>query len=298
MARQKLALLAAADSMDLDTDGPLLFSALESAGVDYEVVAWDDHTIKWRRYHATILRATWDYFRRVDEFLAVLKEISNSSTLLNPLEVVEWNIDKRYLGQLETAGVPVVRTTYVSHLSPPTELGAALGQIARWGATEVVVKPTVSAGSNDTFRLDANDGSAVSKAVRDIIDSDRVAMIQPYLAEVDSYGERGCVYVNGELDHAFAKAALLEHGGQDVDGLFLPEDVTAVELTAAERVVAERTNRWLNSTFGILLYCRIDLLPSEDGPVVVEVELIEPSLFFEADPLSADRFASALARLG
>ncbi len=284
--------------MDLDTDGPLLFPALDTAGVDYQVVAWDDPNVKWRNYHTVVLRATWDYFRRVDPFLDVLEHISEITTLWNPLDVVRWNIDKRYLDELAGSGVPIVPTAYVSHLHPPTELGAALGRIPGWGSEQVVVKPTVSAGSNDTFRLDADDGSAVSKAVQAIIDSDRIAMVQPYLAAVDSYGERGCVYVNSEFDHGVAKDALLRTGGQDIEGLFVPENVGAVELSAAERAVADQANRWLESRFGILLYSRIDLLPSEEGPVIVEVELIEPSLFFEADPPSAARFASTLAALG
>ncbi len=295
MAQRRLALVASTDAMDLDTDGPLLFPALDATGLNYDVVAWDDPKVKWNSYHTVVLRATWDYFRRVDEFTEVLEQISEQSTLLNPLEVVLWNIDKRYLAELARAEIPVVPSAYVSHLTPPTELGSALGQIVRWNSHEVVVKPTVSAGSNDTFRLDAADGSAVSKAVQAIVDSDRVAMLQPYLAAVDEYGERGCVYVDGIFDHAFGKAALLSPGAQDVEGLFVKEDIRAVELSDAERRVADRTNSWLTSTFGPLLYSRIDLLPSDHGPVVVEVELIEPSLFFEADPPSAGRFASSLA---
>lgn len=253
--------------------------------------------MKWSSYHSVVLRATWDYFRRIDEFTELLELISEQSTLFNPLEVVLWNIDKRYLTELARADLPVVPSAYVSHLSPPTELGSALGQVLRWRSEEVVVKPTVSAGSNDTFRLDATDGSAVSNAVCAIVDSDRVAILQPYLAAVDNYGERGCVYVNGKFDHAFGKVALLSPGAQDVEGLFVTETVGAVELSEAEQGVADRTNDWLVSRFGPLLYSRIDLLPSDDGPLVLEVELIEPGLFFEADPPTAARFASALAEL-
>jgi glutathione synthase/RimK-type ligase-like ATP-grasp enzyme len=295
VAQQRIALVAATDAMDLDTDGPLLFPALDAAGLRYDVVAWDDPKVKWNSYEAVVLRATWDYFRRVDEFTEVLELVSERSTLLNPLEVVLWNIDKRYLTELAEVGIPVVPSAYVSHLTPPTELGSALGQVVGWNSCEVVVKPTVSAGSNDTFRLDATDGSTVSKAVQAIVDSDRVAMLQPYLAAVDEYGERGCVYLEGEFDHAFGKAALLSPGAQDVDGLLVKENIRAVELSEAERRVSDQANSWLTLTFGPLLYSRIDLLPSENGPVVVEVELIEPSLFFEADPPSADRFASILA---
>jgi hypothetical protein len=103
--------------------------------------------------------------------------------------------------------------------------------------------------------------------------------------------------VNGKFDHAFGKVALLSPGAQDVEGLFVTETVGAVELSEAEQGVADRTNDWLVSRFGPLLYSRIDLLPSDDGPLVLEVELIEPGLFFEADPPSAARFASALAEL-
>lgn len=283
--------------MDLDTDGPFLFPALEQASVVYDVVAWDDPKVKWNRYSTVVLRACWDYFRRPDDFREVLDQIATITRLENPLDVVEWNIDKRYLTELRKAGLPTVATAFVSHLSPPTELGSALAQIGRWGSAEVVVKPTISAGSNDTFRLDAADGSAVSKAVQAIVDSDRVAMIQPFLAAVDEEGERGSVYFNGEFDHSFSRRVTLASGGQDASVLSAPETVSSVELTAAERVVCDRVNSWLTDRFGPLLYARIDLLPSPDGPQIVEVELIEPSLFFEADPESATRFAAVLADL-
>lgn len=282
--------------MDLDTDGPLLFPALDAAGVEWEVVAWDDPAVQWRRFDLVVLRACWDYFGRVDAFRAVLAHISEVSTLLNPLEVVEWNLDKRYLVELAQAGVPVVDTAFVAHLSPPAELGVALSRVERWGAREVVVKPSVSAGSNDTYRLAADDGLSIVSAVQAIIDSDRVAMLQPYLAGVDTDGERGCVYIDGAFDHAFTKAALLRPGGQQVEGLFAVEQIGTAQPAETERAVADGVINWLTGRFGALLYARVDLLPSPSGPRVVEVELIEPSLFFEADPPSAERFVQAIRR--
>ena len=294
MTAGRIALLACAEAMDLDTDGPFLFSALDAAGLEYDVVAWDDPKAKWSSYSKVILRATWDYFSRIDEFRAVLDNISDQSELLNPLEVVEWNLDKRYLNELRRADIPVVDTAFVSHLMPPTELMNALTRIGRWKCVEVVVKPTVSAGSNDTYRLDAADGSSIAKAVQSIVDSDRVAMVQPYLVEVDSYGERGCVYFNGSFGHAFAKAALLLPGAQAVDGLFMQEEIEPVGLSDAERTAADAVNAWLVQRFGPLLYARIDLLPSLSGPQILEVELIEPSFFFDSDPSAAARFVELL----
>ncbi len=267
--------MACNDAMGLETDGPFLFPAMDTAGLNYEVVAWDDPKAKWKNYSHVVLRGSWDYFRRVDEFREVLDHISSVSTLHNPLEVVEWNIDKRYLKELSKAGLPTVSTAFVSHLSPPTELGNALAQVSRWGSPEVIVKPTVSAGSNDTFRLEANDGSALTKAVQSIVDSDRVAMVQPFLTEVDTYGERGCVYFNGQFGHAFSRHVVLVAGGQDAAVLSAPEKVGSAELSASERMVADRVNDWLTDRFGSLLYARVDIFPSPAGPLVGEVELIE-----------------------
>jgi O-ureido-D-serine cyclo-ligase len=289
----RVALLAAQDAMDLDTDGPLLFPALERAGIGFDVVPWDRPT-RWSRYDLVIIRATWDYHLRVEEFRSVLDLIESQTTLHNALRAVEWNLDKRYFVELARGGVPMIDSAFVSHLTPPTELGSALARIDRWGCSEVVVKPSVSAGSNDTYRLESDDGSAVAKAVQSIIDSDRVAMLQPYLDSVDTYGERGCVYVDGEFDHSFSKAALLQPGEQRVEGLFAVETVAPAVLSPEERAVADRVSAWLTERFGPLLYARVDLLASEDGPKVIEVELIEPSLFFETDPPSADRFAAAV----
>ncbi len=290
----RVALLASQDAMDLDTDGPLLFPALERAGVSVDVMPWDGPS-RWSRYDLVVIRATWDYHLRVDEFRSVLEMIESQTTLHNPLEVIEWNLDKRYSIELAGEGIPIVDCAFISHLTPPTELGSALTRIDRWGCSEVVVKPSVSAGSNDTYRLGADDGSAVAKAVQAIIDSDRVAIVQPYLDSVDTYGERGCVYVDGRFDHSFTKAALLQPGEQHVEGLFVVETVAPATLSSQERAVADHVNSWLTERFGPLLYARVDLLASEAGPQVIEVELIEPSLFFETDPSSADRFAAAVS---
>lgn len=292
----RLALVAATGAMDLDTDGPHLFPALAWAGVDWEVVAWDDPSARWSSYDLVVLRACWDYFTRIDEFRSVLAHIGEVSTLVNPLEVVEWNLDKRYLLELEQAGLPVIETAFVAHLLPPTELGAGLGRVHRWGADEIVVKPTVSAGSNDTFRLAGDDGASIARAVQTIIASDRVAMIQPYLPDVDTDGERGCVYVDGVFDHAFTKGALLHPGAQEVDGLFVAETIDPADATEVERQIADRVMAWVSDRFGPLLYGRVDLLPAASGPRVVEVELIEPSMFFEVDPPSARRFVEAIRR--
>ncbi len=290
----RIALLACDDAMDLDTDGPLLFPALDAAGLEYDVVAWDDPKAKWSTYSKVIVRATWDYFNRLDEFQAVLEHINAQTELLNPLEALEWNLDKRYIIELRRAGLSIVDTAFVTHLMPPTELMGALTKIEKWKCVEVVVKPSVSAGSNDTYRLDAADGSAIAKAVQSIVDSDRVAMVQPYLIDVDSYGERGCVYFNGSFDHAFAKAALLLPGEQAIEGLFVQEEIEPVELTDHERSAADAVNAWLVERFGSLLYARIDLVPGPNGPEVLEVELIEPSFFFDSDPPSATRFVELL----
>ena len=94
--------------------------------------------------------------------------------------------------------------------------------------------------------------------------------------------------------HAFSRKVMLAPGGQDAAVLSAPETVGPVELSAEERIVADRANSWLTDRFGPLLYSRIDIFPSPDGPLIGEVELIEPSLFFEADPPSAKRFVAVL----
>lgn len=270
---------------DGDEDGPALLSALHARGIRARWCAWDDPSVDWSA-GLVLLRSTWDYTLRRAEFLAWARAVPR---LANPAEVVAWNSDKTYLREIDAAGVPITPTAWAA----PGEV------VALPAAGEYVVKPSVGAGSRGAGRFTAATGAAAETHARALHDAGRTVLVQPYLADVDTAGETALVYLNGRYSHAVRKGAMLAadaaypvHGG----ALFVEENVTGRAASDAELAVGARVLDLLRARFGSdLLYTRVDLLPGPDGPVVVEVEVTEPSLFLSHAAGSADRFAAAIA---
>lgn len=243
-----------------------------------EWVVWDDPDVAWDRYDRVVLRSTWDYQERRDAFLAWCDRVG-PERLRNDPATVRWNTDKRYLVELGEAGLPVV----------PTTLGATFPT----DGSEYVVKPTVSAGSRDTARFTGEDARAHELARR-IEASGRTVMVQPYVPSVDERGETALLFFAGTFSHAIRKAPILKRGQDPTSELFAAEEIAPREATAAERAVADAVLRHVSRERD-LLYARIDLVEAEDGsPLLLELELTEPSLFFAHAPGSAERFASAV----
>jgi hypothetical protein len=244
---------------------------------------WDDPGVDWSRFDVVVVRSTWDYTGRRDEFVAWAEGIGDR--LVNSPEIIRWNTDKRYLAELEAAGLPIVPTRFVS----PGEEGGWADIIPE----HCVVKPTVSAGSRDTARHE--DRAAAEAHVRALVESGRVAMVQPYLDEVDEAGETALLYCEGRYSHAIRKGPLLLGGAATVEGLFAPENITPREPRPIEREVGDAVMAEVERRFGgAPLYGRVDLIGSE--PVVLELELTEPSLFFAHDESAPQRFAEAIRR--
>ncbi len=276
-----------------DEDEPLLLAALAARGVSAAPADWADDGVDWGAAAAVVVRSTWDYAPRRGEFLAWARRVEDVTLLLNPAGVLAWNTDKRYLRELADAGVPVVPTAWVEG---PDDAAAALDP---WPG-DVVVKPVVSAGARDTARFTPAERDAARAAAVRVLDSGRAVMVQPYLDRLDAEGETGLVYVDGAFDHAFGKGALLA-GGALGEGLYAEEEITARTATPDQRGVGDRVLAWVAERTGERpLYCRVDLVPGDDGaPQVIEVELTEPSLFLTTDDGAADRFAAAIsARIG
>lgn len=299
-----IALVTARDAIDLDPDMPPLIDALKAAGARTETPCWDDAAVDWSSYDAALLRSTWDYADRIDEFLAWCERCSAQTRLLNPPAVVRWNTDKHYLSDLSRAGVPVVPTRFVE---PGNAAAKELGSFLEGNARSVtvgracefddfVVKPAIGAGSRDAARYRRGDGVAAERHVERLLAAGRSVMLQPYLGRVDDYGETAVLYLGGSFSHAIRKGALLRVGAEPVAGLFAPEDIRPRRAEDAELAVAAAAYRVL--PFAAPAYARIDLLRDAQGsPVVLELELTEPSLFLLHAPGSADRFASWLVRI-
>jgi glutathione synthase/RimK-type ligase-like ATP-grasp enzyme len=277
-------LATCADLPDGDEDGAALVASLSDHGIRATWVVWDDPGVDWAAA-PVVLRSTWDYTLRREQFLAWARQVPR---LANPADVVSWNSDKIYLRELADEAIPTVPTRWASPqeaLRLPTE-------------GEFVLKPSVGAGSRGAGRFSAEDAVAAQAHARDLYAGGRTVLVQPYLEAIDTAGETALIYLGGAFSHAIAKAPLLPQGTRHdlaSRALYVEETITAREPSDAELAVGADVIAFLRTRFdGELLYARVDLLPSPEGPVVIEVEVSEPSLFlgFAAD--AADRFAAAI----
>lgn len=290
----KIALVTAIAAFALDEDLLPLQQALEKAGIQAPIVAWDDPTVSWARFDAALLRSPWDYTERLREFLAWAERISGLTKLLNPLEVVRANTDKHYLGDLAQQGLAVVPSEFVE---PGEDAAQALAAfLKKYGdAAEFVVKPAVGAGSRDAQRHGREQQAAAAAHIARLLDEQRSVLLQPYLASVDEAGETALIFFDGEFSHAIRKGPLLQRDEGPTSALFAPEKISARtpgedELALAQAILAALPE-------GPLAYARVDLIRASDGsPRLLELELTEPSLFFPYSDGSADRFTAALAR--
>jgi glutathione synthase/RimK-type ligase-like ATP-grasp enzyme len=287
--RARVALATAAQAIGLDRDVPLLTAALRSRDVDVELAVWDDPALDWASWDLTVIRSTWDYPRRPEEFIAWARRVQRVGAVLNAPMVMAWNSDKRYLTGLASAGVPIV----------PSALFAPHEQVQLPTNGSFVVKPAVSAGAQDTARYAPSDHAAARAQVRRLQEQGRTVLLQPYVADVDQRGETALIYLADKFSHAIRKGPILDGAPETVGGLFAKEDIAARTPSPAEREVAEQALDALPFSRRELLYARVDLLPAPDArPLVLEVELVEPSLFLAYCDGSAERFAAAItARL-
>jgi hypothetical protein len=278
----RVALVSSERGLRVDPDLPIALAALVDAGLGVDLVRWDDATVDWTAYDLAVVRSCWDYAWRLQEFLGWADSVPR---LRNPVEVLRWNTDKTYLRDLERAGLPVVPTVW-----DPTDAGE-LPASGEW-----VVKPSVSAGSRDTARW-ADPGAALAHAAG-LTAAGRTAMLQPYLASVDEAGETAMLFIGGRFSHAVRKGPLLGRGEgvrQDRDSR---GDLGPASATTAQRDLAERVLEAVPGLAGVgssPLYARIDLVDDAAGrPVVLELELTEPSLFLPQAPGGATTLARAV----
>lgn len=302
----RIALVSAAAALPLDEDMPPLVAALEALGAEVATPCWDDTNIDWSRFDVAVLRSTWDYVDRIDEFLAWTRRCGTQTHLANPAVVVAWNTDKHYLEHLHRAGVAVVPTRFVE---PGADAAAALEVFLRGGPgsvtaglecafEEFVVKPSIGAGSRDTARYRRDERVRALEHLARLTQAEgRSAMLQPYLASVDTAGETALIYFAGVPSHAIRKGPLLRLGDGLVAGLFAPEEITRRSPGEDERALAAAAHGAM--PFATPLYARIDMIRAAGGePVVLELELTEPSVFLAHAPGSAERLArSILARI-
>jgi glutathione synthase/RimK-type ligase-like ATP-grasp enzyme len=288
-----IALVSARSARGQDADLEPLCAALTALGLAHETVDWDNPVADWGSYPIALVRSTWDYTQRLPEFMAWIEHASALTTILNPPEVLRWNVDKHYLGELARRGLPVVPSLFIE---PGDDIDAGVAAfLGRNREPELVVKPTVSAGSRDTQRYARNDGDEIHAHVERLLMARRSVLLQPYFDRVDAQGETALLHFEGQFSHAIRKGQLLRRGQAPTRALFAAEHIAPRDPPPEERALALRVLEAL--PFGRLLYARVDLIRAPDGsPCVLELELTEPSLFFAHAPRGAAMLAGAVQR--
>jgi glutathione synthase/RimK-type ligase-like ATP-grasp enzyme len=269
----------------LDDDSRVLIPALQALGIDASPVVWSDPAVRWDAFDLVVVRSTWDYSARRDEFLAWADRV-DSGRLWNPARLLRWNTHKRYLREFDQGGVPIVPTRW--HAAGTTVDLAEVMDTEGWPAA--IVKPAVSAGARHTMLVDRTD-PVEGQALLDQELRHRDMMIQPYLASVARSGELSLLYFNGNFSHAVRKSPAPgdfrvqeRHGGTTV----------SVEATPVERAAGRRV---LGAVSAETLYARVDFLPGPGGNLLLaELEIVEPSMFLRMEAAAASRFAEGIAR--
>lgn len=247
-------------------------------------IPWDQPAVDWAKFDVVVIRSTWDYQDRPEQFLKVLSEIeTNGTPLLNPLSICEWNINKTYLRELESKGIRIVPTEW------PDQLNADMlkDYFADFACEKLVAKPTIGANADDTYVLEQTSPETWTDALR--VFANRPSMVQPFLDSIIAEGEFSLFYFGDHYSHAILKTPQSgdfrvqeEHGGT-IQAVTVSPDVTKL----AQQVIAAIPEE--------LLYSRVDVVRLENGdPALIELELIEPSLYFSYDDQSPVQFAKQL----
>ncbi|MFH5884322.1 RimK family alpha-L-glutamate ligase [Halalkalibaculum sp. DA3122] len=267
----------------------LLKDPLASLGWNVSDISWRTREVDWSRFDVVIIRSPWDYQQDPDRFMNVLKEIDHSTARLeNALELVQWNIDKTYLRDLEQRGVNIVPTRW-GRKSDKLDQQKLLSWFDYFDAEEIVLKPTISAGADDTYRLTITKAKQRVDELAEVF-ADRAFMVQPMMQNIVDEGEFSLIYFGEEYSHTLLKTpkphdfrVQEEHGGR----------LKTVEPEKELRRVSDQLMAKIEPT---PLYSRVDMVREGDSFSLMELELIEPSLYFNMDPGSPERFANFLDR--
>ena len=288
----RVAVAACARFPDLHDDWPLLRDALHDEGVDAVTAVWNDPGVDWSSFDLVLASGTWDNIHHVDEFLRWADGVEACSVPVhNPAATLRWNIDKRYLRDLERAGVPTVPTVWVEPAAGGLDSSLTIPE------GEVVVKPSVSGGGYRTARYQPSERAAALAHVDQLVATGRTAMVQPYEARVDAEGETGLVFLGGRFSHALHKDPMIRRGVGPTDSLIENQVVTGTTATADELEVAGRALAAAEELLGPSTYARVDLVQTQEtGPALLELELLDPVLFFTHHPEGAVSLARLLAR--
>lgn len=261
----------------------LLIEPLNKIGWSVEKISWRKENVNWNEYDAVIVRSAWDYQSDPLKFISVLEDINRSNIHLeNDLSVLKWNMNKSYLRDLEQKGILIPDTIWEKNLSAQN----INDYFKKLNTDEIIIKPNISGNADYTYRLKRDDLNHSAAELSRIFKS-REFMVQPFMKNIIDEGEYSLFYFGGKYSHAIIKKPKKkdfrvqeEHGG-----ILKSVDPTAQQLNTAKGI--------LSNIEPMPLYARVDFVRTSDNNfALMELELIEPSLYFNMDPKSPERFAN------
>ncbi len=284
---RRVAFLTLHDPAGFVIDDELAVLPLARRGIRVDTIPWDRAGVDWSQYALVVVRSTWDYQHNAEAFLRVLENIERQGVRLeNGSEIVRWNMQKTYLRDLAARGIEIVPTFWRERLAP----GELVPLFEELRSAEGVIKPVMGANAQGAWRLDAKRARELAPEIEAYF-ADRPLMMQPFERGITEEGEYSMVYLNGAHSHSLLKVPkrgdfrVQEEHGSEITAI-TPEPALLAAGDAAIAAVGQR-----------LLYARADLVRSGDTFRVMELELVEPSMYLRVEAGAPERFADAIAAL-
>ncbi len=282
--RRACAFLTTPGLEDLVTDHGLSAAEMRALGWDVRVIDWRDGAVDWDKVDAVYIGTPWDYPEDPARFLRVLERIDGSgAVLVNDVELVRWTLQKTYLRDLQSRGVDIVPSAWYRRVD-----GADVpGFFSAHGTGTVVIKPQLGANAVDTHVLDAPVGESQCRELAATF-RDRPFLVQPFIASIRTEGEYSLIFLGGEFSHAVCKQP------RPGDFRVQEEHGAAVRPLAPPDGLVGTAQRIMELVSPVPAYARVDLVRDTNRYLLMELELIEPSLYLGSAPGAAGRFARAL----
>lgn len=262
----------------------LLIEPLNKVGWTVEKVSWRKVNVNWNEFNAVIVRSTWDYQTDHLKFLKVLEEIDRSNAHLeNSLPVLKWNMNKSYLRDLEKVGVLIPQTLWKRNFDAK-DINKYFDLL---NTDEIIIKPNISGNADNTFRIKRDNILQNIPHLEEVF-SHRDFMVQPFIKNIIDEGEYSLFYFGGEYSHSILKKP------KEKDFRVQEEHGGILKSISPSKHLLETAKTILDKIEPLPLYARIDLVRTNDNQfALMELELIEPSLYFNMDKESPQRFAKA-----
>ena len=264
----------------------ILINSFQSSGIQAERVSWSDINIDWASYVAIIFRSTWDYQKSPDRFLEWISLVKGQTILINSEKMILWNLDKHYLSEFAEKGFRIIPTIF---LDKDNYVETIENSMQIFESDSVLIKPCISAGARNTFKFKDFNSFSILKILDEYIQQEDY-ILQPFFEEVQKQGEISHILIGGRYTHSVLKKPARgdfrvqdEHGGKVYSYL-----ASKREIDFAESLIA--------SCFELPYYSRVDCLKRDDESYLMELECIEPELFFRFQPESSNELVDFLKR--